>query len=87
MVGSLFNYVFSVTVLYNLGRAMAQVVSRRPLTADARVRARVNPCGIFGGQCGTGTGFSPSYSVFLCQHHSTVALQTHIVWEMRNMLT
>jgi hypothetical protein len=36
---------------------MAQVVSRRPLTAEARVRARVNPCGICGGQSGTGTVF------------------------------
>jgi hypothetical protein len=66
---------------------MAQVVSRRPLTAEARVRARVNPGGICGGQCGTGTGFSPSSSVFRCQYHSTVALQTHIIWGMRNMLT
>jgi hypothetical protein len=31
------------------GRAMDQVVSRRPITAEARVRARVNPCGICGG--------------------------------------
>jgi hypothetical protein len=37
------------------GRAMAQVVSRRPITAEARVRARVNPCGICCGQSGTGT--------------------------------
>jgi hypothetical protein len=44
-------------------RAMAQVVSRRPLTAEARVRARVNPC----------------------QYHSTVALQTHIIWGMRDI--
>jgi hypothetical protein len=42
---------------------MAQVVSRRPLTAEARVRSRVNSCGICGGQSGTGTGFSPSSSV------------------------
>jgi hypothetical protein len=47
---------------------MAQVVSRRPLTAEARVRARVNPCEICGGQSGIGTGFSPSSSVFPCQY-------------------
>jgi hypothetical protein len=67
---------------------MAQVISRRPLTAESRVRARVNPCGICGGQSGTGTGFPPSSSVFpLSIYHSTVALQTHITWGMRNMLT
>jgi hypothetical protein len=36
---------------------MAQAVSCRPLTAEARVRARVNPCGICGGQSGSGEGF------------------------------
>jgi hypothetical protein len=36
---------------------MAQAVSRRPLTAETRVRSRDNPCGIFGGRSGTGTGF------------------------------
>jgi hypothetical protein len=69
------------------GRDTAQVVSCRPLTAEARVLARVNPRGICGGQSGTGTGFSPSSLVFSCQYHSTVALQTHIIWGMRNMLT
>jgi hypothetical protein len=57
---------------------MAQVVSRRPLTAEARV----NPYGIFGGQSGTGTGFSPSSSVLPCQYHSTAA---HMIWGMNNM--
>jgi hypothetical protein len=50
------------------GRAMAHVVSSWPLTAEAQVRARVNPCGICGGQSGTGTGFSLSSSVFPCQY-------------------
>jgi hypothetical protein len=65
-------------VMRELGRAMAQAVSHRPLTAEARVRARVNPCGICGGQSGTGIGFSPSSSFFPCQYHSTVVLHTHI---------
>jgi hypothetical protein len=38
---------------------MAQAISRRPLTAEAQVQSRVIPCGICGGQSGTGTGFSP----------------------------
>jgi hypothetical protein len=55
------------------GRAMAQAVSRRPLTAEVRVRCRVSPCGICGGQSGIGTGFSQSTSVFPCKFHSTRA--------------
>jgi IS5 family transposase len=47
------------------GRAMAKAVSRRPLTAKARVRSRDIPRGIRGGQSGT--------SVFACQFHSTGA--------------
>jgi hypothetical protein len=50
------------------GRAMAQVVSRRSLTAKFPVSVRVNPCGICGGQSGTVTGFYPSSSVFPCQY-------------------
>jgi hypothetical protein len=55
------------------GRAMAQAVCLRPLTAEARVRLRVSPCGICGGKSGTGTGYSPSTSVLPCQFHSTGA--------------
>ena len=46
-----------VTKVTRKGRAMAEAASRRPLTAEARVRSRVGPCGICGGQSGTGTGF------------------------------
>jgi hypothetical protein len=48
------------------------------LTTEARVRARVSLCENFGGQGGTGTGFSLSPSVFSCQCHSTVAFHIHI---------
>jgi hypothetical protein len=53
-----------------LGRAMAQAVTRLPLTAEVRVRSRVSPCGIYGRQIGTGTGFSSSASVFSCKFYS-----------------
>jgi hypothetical protein len=36
---------------------LIQAVSSRPLITKARVRALVSPCGIYGGQRGTGTGF------------------------------
>jgi hypothetical protein len=55
------------------GLAMAQAVSRRPPTAEARVRSRVSPCGICGEQSGTGTGFSPSSSVLPRHFNSTGA--------------
>jgi len=42
---------------------MAQAVSRWFLTAEARVRVRVSPCGIYGGQSDTGTGFPQSFLV------------------------
>jgi hypothetical protein len=49
---------------------MAQALSRRPLTAEARVRSRVGPCGIYGWQSVPDTGFSPSTSVLSCKFHS-----------------
>jgi hypothetical protein len=52
---------------------MAQAVSCRPPTAEDRVRSRLSPCGVCGGQSGNGTGFSPSTSVFPCQFHSNGA--------------
>jgi hypothetical protein len=52
---------------------MAQAVSHWPVTSENQVLARVNPCGIYGGQIGTGTRVSPSSSDFPCQYHSTEA--------------
>jgi hypothetical protein len=60
------------------GRAMTHAVSCWPLTAEARVRARIILCVICGGKSDTGTGFSPRSSVFPCQYQSTVALHTHL---------
>jgi hypothetical protein len=73
-----FNRIY-LRVMYHLfGRAMAEAVSSWPLTAEARIRARVSPCDICGGQSGTGTGFSPSYSALPCQYHSTIAPYTSV---------
>jgi hypothetical protein len=58
--------------------SFAFLVSARAFAPRVRVRARVNPCRIYGGQSGTGTGFSLRSSVLPCQYHSTVVLQTHI---------
>jgi hypothetical protein len=52
---------------------VVQAGNCRPLTAEARVRSCVIPCGIYGGQNYTGTGFSPSTSFFPRQFHYTGA--------------
>jgi hypothetical protein len=36
----------------------------RPLTVEARTPSKIIPCGIYGGQFGTGTSFYPNISVF-----------------------
>jgi hypothetical protein len=70
-------------VISLFGRAMGQAVSRRRLTAEDRVRVRVKPCGICGGQSGTGTGVV----VLPCQYYSNMAVRIHIglvTWGMKN---
>jgi hypothetical protein len=52
-----------VTLAQSVGRAMAQAVSRRTLSAEVLVRFQVS--GIYDGQSGSEIGFSPSYSVSL----------------------
>jgi hypothetical protein len=71
---------------YN-GRAMVQVVSRRPLTAEARFRALDNPCGICGGQSGTGTGFFSEFFGFpLWVSFHRRSPYACIIWGKRNLV-
>jgi hypothetical protein len=64
-------------------RDMAQAVSRRPLSAEARIRARSSLCGIGGGQSGTGAGFLRVLWFF---HVSIIPswLFILIIWGMTN---
>jgi len=43
---------------------MAEVVSYQPVTKEIQVWSQSNPCGIYGGQHGTGTHFSLSITYF-----------------------
>jgi hypothetical protein len=51
--------------MYVSVRTIAQAGSRRLLSAEVWVRSQNSPCGICGGESGSGTGFSPSPSAFL----------------------
>jgi hypothetical protein len=62
------------------GRAMAQVFCRRVLTAQAEAA-----CGIYGGQSGTGTGFSMRTHSF-AECHSTSASHSFMYHQHRIIL-
>jgi hypothetical protein len=66
------------------GHAMAQAITHQPLTMESRLHAQVNPCGICGGQSGTGTGFSEffSFPLSISFHHPPYS---YIILEMNNM--
>jgi hypothetical protein len=51
-------------------------ISHKPLKAEYQVWSCDNPHDIYGGQSGTGTGFSASTSAFPCQYQSTNALHS-----------
>lgn len=65
-------------ILFTLDCIMAQAVSRRPFTAEARIRSLVTPCVISGGQSDTVIRFSPSSFVVPCSYYFAVALYTHM---------
>jgi hypothetical protein len=70
-------YGLSLNILQvnlSLGHAMAQAVSRRLLTTEARVRSQVSPREICGWQSDTGRGFSPSSSIFPCQYQCSTLI-------------
>jgi hypothetical protein len=69
----------------HIDHAVAQAVSPRPLTVET-VRARVYPCGIFGGQSDTAIGSSLSSSAFPCEYHSTKTPYSYLAWWMNNRL-
>jgi hypothetical protein len=63
---------------------MSQAVSRRRVTAEARFRFRIIPCGISGGQRGTGASFSPSSSVSPVSIIPPYFPCSYITWRMNS---
>jgi hypothetical protein len=63
---------------------MAQVASRRLLTAEARVQSMWD---LWWTKWHWDRFLAEFFGFPLSIYHSTVALKTHIIWGMRNMLT
>ena len=72
-------------VLVFKARAKVQVVSRRPLIAEDRVRSQSSPCEMYGGQSNIATGFSSGTSLF--PPVSIILLLLHIHLLLRVALT
>ena len=68
-------------------RSINQAVSRRHLTAKARVHLRAGASEICGEQSGSGTSSSPNTSIFSCQFHSANTQSKFMCQPFRNYKT
>jgi hypothetical protein len=69
-------FVICIVLVWKMGHAIAQAVSRRLPTAEAQVRVQVRSCGIFCGQSGIETGFLQVLR-FACQFSFNRLLHNH----------
>jgi hypothetical protein len=80
-------YTASSSSRYNpipkLDRAMAQAVSRRPLTVQARVRTRVSPCSICGVKCHSDRFLSQLFGFLPISFHCG-SPYAYIAWGINN---
>jgi len=67
------HYTFMNRTVPRLRQSFAQLWTEEP-----RVQTEASPCGICGGQYGTGTGSFPSTSVFPRQYRSTIAAYSFV---------
>jgi hypothetical protein len=63
---------------------MVQAVGLRPLTAEARIHARISPCGICGGHSGAVTSFSQNIRFFLSVSFHHISPYPYLTWGMNN---
>jgi hypothetical protein len=71
-------------ILMRMGHAIAQVVSRRVLTAEAQARSQIRTCGICNGQSGSGTGFLRVFRFLLSILISPNIPHSSIIWGWYN---
>ena len=67
-------------------RSMAQAVSRRPFTAEARLRSHSFPYETCVVRSGTRTVYFPCTSVFPCQCHFTDATYSYFIYRRRYII-
>jgi hypothetical protein len=72
------NWILKQLILVFQDRAVAQSVSRRPVTMEIRIFSQASPFEICGGQSGNLTGFCTSVSVFRCYFQSSSDLYFHL---------